>query len=103
MIARIRDIALIVMAVGFTLMSVVVIVVAISLYSPLRQTANALSETANAIQGVAESAQGAVSNVEAAMDNIRLATEAAAEAAEQLAREGLKLDGAELEKAISGN
>lgn len=103
MLVRIRDIALIVMAVGFTLMSLVVIVVAIMLYSPLRQTANALSDTATAVQGVAESAQGAVSNVEAAMDNIRQTTESLSDTADQIAQEGLKLGIDELEKATSGN
>ena len=71
MIARIRDIALIVMASAFTLMCLVVIVIAILLYSPLRQTVGTLNDTAAALKGVAESVEGTVSNVEATMDNIR--------------------------------
>ena len=103
MIARIRDISLIVMAAGFTLMTLVVIVIAVLLYSPLRQTANALSNTATAVQGVAESAQGTVANLESTMDNIRKASESAADAADKIVQEGLKLDVEELEKATSGN
>lgn len=101
MLVRIRDIALIVMASGFTLMCLVVIIIAILLYSPLRQTVNTLNETATALKGVAESVEGTVSNVESTMDNIRQASESAADAADQIVREGLKLAIDDLEKATT--
>lgn len=98
MLARIRDIALIVMASGFTLMCLVVIVIAILLYAPLRDTVHTLNETAAALKGVAESVEGAVSNVEATMDNIRQASENAADAADRIVQEGLKLAVDDLEQ-----
>ena len=103
MIARIRDIALIVMASAFTLMCLVVIVIAILLYSPLRQTVGTLNDTATALKGVAESVEGTVSNVEATMDNIRQASENAADAADKIVQEGLKLAVDDPNQATPGN
>ena len=103
MLARIRDIALIIMASGFTLMCIVVIVIAILLYSPLRQAVDTLNETAIAFKSVAESVQGTVSNVEATMDNIRQASENAADAADRIVQEGLKLALDDPDQLNSGN